>query len=113
MALKFLVTYHIPTHVMDKWQQLDAATREPQEKAVMMAWRQWASDHASAIVSTDGAGKTKLASSTGIADTRNDIVVCSIVQADSHDAAARLFEGHPHLTIPEATIQIMELRSMQ
>ena len=32
-----------------------------------------------------------------------------IVQAESHDAAARLFENHPHFTIfPGDSIEIME-----
>jgi len=33
------------------------------------------------------------------------------VEADSHDAAANTFKGHPHLQIPRASIEIMEIRS--
>ena len=33
------------------------------------------------------------------------------VEADSHDEAAKLFKDHPHLQIPQATIEIMEVRS--
>ena len=29
-----------------------------------------------------------------------------------HDAAAKTFVGHPHLQIPQATIEIMELNQM-
>ncbi len=113
MSSRFLVTYHIPTHVMDGWMKLDAATRQPQEEAVMTAWQKWEAEHAAFLVSTEGAGKTRLANAGGIAPVRNDVVVCSIVQADSHDAAAEIFKNHPHFTIPEASIQIMELKSMR
>ena len=36
----------------------------------------------------------------------------AIVQAESHDAAAAAFKGHPHLQIPEAAIEIMELNAL-
>lgn len=113
MQSKFLVTYHIPTQVMDDWMKLDTATRQPQEQAVMVAWQKWDAEHATHLISTEGAGKTKLANANGISSTRNDVVVCSIVQADSHDAAAEMFKNHPHLTIPEASIQIMELKALR
>ena len=34
----------------------------------------------------------------------------SIVEAASHEDAAKSFENHPHLQIPQASIQIMEIR---
>jgi hypothetical protein len=36
----------------------------------------------------------------------------SIVRAESHEAAAKAFEGHPHFQIPQASIEITELRPM-
>jgi len=33
----------------------------------------------------------------------------AIVDAESHDAAARAFEGHPHFGIPRASIEVMQL----
>ena len=33
----------------------------------------------------------------------------AIVDAESHDAAARAFEGHPHFGIPQASIEVMQL----
>jgi hypothetical protein len=32
----------------------------------------------------------------------------SIVEAESHEAAAKIFENHPHLGIPQASIEVME-----
>jgi hypothetical protein len=36
----------------------------------------------------------------------------SFVEAESHDAAARIFENHPHLQIPQSSIEIMHVRPM-
>ena len=35
-----------------------------------------------------------------------------IVDAESHDAAAKSFERHPHLQIPESSIEIMEIHAL-
>lgn len=58
-------------------------------------------------------GKTKRISRQGIADTKSNIVAYVIVQADSHEAAARLFEKHPHFTIfPGDSVEVMECLPM-
>jgi hypothetical protein len=36
----------------------------------------------------------------------------TIVQADSHEAASKLFEDHPHLGIPSASIEVMEIHAL-
>ena len=53
-------------------------------------------------------GKTKKVSELGIEDITNLMSVYSIVRADSHDAAAKLFENHPHFTIfPGDSVEVM------
>ena len=59
-----------------------------------------------------GAGKTKLVNAQGTSDTKNDIIMYSVVEAESHAAAAKSFEGHPHLQIPQSSIEVMEIRSL-
>lgn len=39
-------------------------------------------------------GKTKAVSESGIADASNEIGAFLVVRAASHEAAAKLFEGH-------------------
>jgi hypothetical protein len=34
------------------------------------------------------------------------------VEAASHEEAAKSFENHPHLQIPQSSIQVMEIRPM-
>jgi hypothetical protein len=44
----------------------------------------------------------------GIEDTSNEMGAYMVVRADSHEAAAKLFEGHPHFTIfPGERVEIM------
>jgi len=60
-----------------------------------------------------GVGKTKLVNNQGTFDTKNDIMLYSLVEAESHEAAAKSFEGHPHLQIPQSSIEVMEIHSLQ
>ena len=70
-------------------------------------------DHSKIFADTGaGVGKTKRVTGQGTADTRNDIMLYAVVEAESHDAAARSFEGHPHLQIPQSSIEIMEINPL-
>ncbi len=59
-----------------------------------------------------GVGKTKRVTGEGTADTRNDIMLYAIAEAESHDAAAKTFKDHPHLQIPQASIEVMEINPL-
>lgn len=76
----------------------------------MQAWQEWGERHAGAIVDGGGPlGRTKKASAAGVADTRNSMTGYVIVEADSHEAAVRMFEGHPHFSIfPGDSVEVME-----
>lgn len=53
-------------------------------------------------------GKTKKVTERGVEDVANEIGAFTIVRAELHEAAARLFEKHPHFTIfPGKSIEIM------
>ena len=109
---KFLVLYLIPAAVMDDWMKTDPAVRQAAEQEMREAWGKWMGEHAGMILSSEAGGKTKRVTAGGVSDTRNDIILCSYVEADSHEAAARAFENHPHLQIPQASIEIMAVRPM-
>ena len=56
------------------------------------------------------AGKTKRVDGKGASSTKNGVGGYSIVQAQSHSAAAKLFgKDHPHLQMPGAWIEIVEI----
>ena len=80
----------------------------------MAAWGDWATRNATKIVDHGAPlGRTKRVSSSGISDTTNLLVAYAIVQADSHEEAARLFDGHPHFAVfPGEAVEIMEILPM-
>lgn len=104
---KFLVLYRAPISVLEEWAAVDAETRKVTEEKMRNEWQAWATTNATHIKETAGAGKTKHVTSEGATDTNNDIMLYSIVEAASHEAAAALFAGHPHLQIPGASIDVM------
>jgi hypothetical protein len=91
------------------WQALPEADRKKKEQDGMHAWQAWMVKHASVIVAEGGPlGKTKRASAGGITDVSNNFGAFTVVRADSHEAAARLFDKHPHFSIfPGEAIEIM------
>ncbi len=109
---KFLVLYLIPASVMADWAKTDPTTRQAEEAKMKAEWEKWMSEHAKMIISTEAGGKTKRVSSSGVSDTKNDIMLCSFVEAESHEAAAKAFENHPHLQIPQSSIEVMYVRPM-
>ena len=110
---KFMVLYLIPASVMADWAKTDPTTRQAEEKKMHAAWEGWMKEHGKMIISTEAGGKTKRVTTSGVSDTKNDIVLCSFVEAESHEMAAKAFEGHPHLQIPQSSIEVMYVRPME
>jgi hypothetical protein len=92
------------------WDTLDEKQRKELQAKGMKAWMDWGTKNAAAIVDQGAPlGKTKRASKQGIADFKNGLTGYVIVQAESHAAAAKLFENHPHFTVfPGDSVEIME-----
>jgi len=91
------------------WDALPENDRRAREREGIAAWKAWVERHQNAIVAMGGPlGKTKKVSERGIDDTSNNIGAFTVVRAESHEAAAKLFEGHPHFTIfPGDSVEIM------
>src|SRR5688572_30201764 len=94
-----------------RWNELPDAKRQELEAAGMKAWADWAATHAAAIVEQGGPlGKTKRCAADGVTTVVNQMVGYTVVRAETHDAAARIFEGHPHYSIfPGDSVEIMEV----
>jgi hypothetical protein len=92
------------------WNRLDESARNERIAKGMQAWHDWGARHASAIVDQGGPlGKTKRAAADGVSDVRNAVTGYVLVRAESHDAAAKMFVGHPHFAIfPGDSVEIME-----
>ena len=91
------------------WNALPEAERRAKEQQGMAAWKAWVEKHQAAIVAMGGPlGKTKKVDASGVADISNEMGAFTVVRAVSHEAAAKMFENHPHFTIfPGETIEIM------
>jgi hypothetical protein len=109
---KFIVLYLAPASVLADWAKTDPEIRKATEQKMQAEWRKWMGDHAKMILLTEAGGKTKRVTASGISDTKNDIMLYSFVEAESHEAAAKLFEHHPHLQIPQSSIEVMEARAL-
>jgi hypothetical protein len=84
--------------------------RKANDRKGMEGWMTWAQTHAKSIVAEGGPlGKTKRVTKDGIADVRNNLGAYTIVEAESQDAAAKMFIDHPHFSIfPGDGVEIME-----
>ena len=109
---KFIALYLAPASVLADWAKTDPGVRKPAEQKMQAEWRKWMGDHAKMIPLTEAGGKTKRVTASGVSDTKNDIILCSFVEAESHEAAAKAFENHPHLQIPQSSIGVMYVRPM-
>jgi hypothetical protein len=109
---RFLAIYIGTEAALEKaqWKKLDEEKRKELEASGIKAWMEWGMANSAAIVDQGSPlGKTKRASPQGITDTKNSMTGYVIVQADSQEAAAKLFENHPHFTIfPGDSVEIME-----
>ena len=94
---------------MASWLALPEAERRAKEQQGIAAWKAWVEKHQSSLVELGGPlGKTKRVDSSGIADISNELGAFTVVRAASHEAAAKLFENHPHFSIfPGERIEIM------
>jgi hypothetical protein len=93
-----------------KWKQMDEEKRKARDAEGLQAWMEWGTANATAIVDQGSPlGKTKRASPQGISDIKNNMTGYVIVEAESLQAAAKLFENHPHFSIfPGDSVEIME-----
>ena len=108
---KFMVLYMASGADFEK--MMKSSTPE-QHKKGMDAWMKWMNANKTSIVEGGAPlGKTKRVDSNGASNTKNEIGGYSVVQAPSHDAAAKLFDkDHPHLQMPGAWIEIVEVMPM-
>lgn len=107
---KFLAVYIGTEASSKKWDALDEKTRAQREKEGMQAWHGWMEKNKSAIVGFGSPlGTTKKVGPAGITDISNNLCGFTIVQAESHEAAAKLFQDHPHFAVfPGDSVEIME-----
>ncbi|KYG23732.1 hypothetical protein SE92_28685 [Bradyrhizobium sp. AT1] len=91
------------------WNALSEAERKAKEQEGIAAWKGWVEKHQGAIQAMGGPlGKTKQVDGKGVADIANEMGAFTVIRAASHEAAAKMFENHPHFAIfPGERVEIM------
>jgi hypothetical protein len=109
----FMAVYTGTTAARERsgWDAASEADRNARIEKGLKAWHDWGETHKASIVTNGGPlGKTKRTGLNGVTDITNNLAGWIVVQAESHEAAAKLFEGHPHFTIfPGEAVEIMEV----
>ncbi len=94
---------------MAAWNALPEPERQKKAQEGIAAWHAWVEKHQQAIVTMGGPlGRTKKISASGIEDISNALSGFTVVSAESHEAAAKLFENHPHFAhFPGDSVEVM------
>jgi len=107
---QYLAIFCGSSEALENYRKLPEAEQKASQQRGMEAWMQWALAHKGDIVNTGSPlGKTKKISKKGIEDIRNELGAWCVVQAESHEEAAKMFVDHPHFTIfPGDRVEVME-----
>ena len=109
---KYIVLYCAPAAALEAWMQQPEEVRKADEEKMKGEWDAWMSAHGANLKETAGAGKTKRVTAEGTADVKNDVMMYSMVEGESTEAVAKMFEGHPHFGIPGGWIDVMPANAL-
>jgi len=106
---KFLAIYTMKHEDFERFRSLSKAEQDAIDAEGIPKWMAWEERNAAAIVSRGGmVGKTTRVTREGISPAANAICGYLIVEAETAEAAARLFQDHPHITVfPGDGVDIM------
>ncbi len=103
---KFIAMYGAPVGTYDEMMKNPDPAKQ---KEGMDAWGAWMEKHKASFamdVNTP-VGKNKRVTADGIKDMRNEITGICIVEAESHEDAAKIFADNPELKTPGAYVDVL------
>lgn len=107
---KFLALYRMDMAAMKK---MMTETSKEERDAGMAEWGMWMKKHAAEFADMGGpTGKATQVMPAGSKEESNDIGGYSIVQAESKESAAAMMADNPHMKMPGAVVELMEVVSM-
>ena len=101
----YVVLYNAPVSASEQMENNDPEMAA----AVMQAWNDWSAKVGGGMVDLGtplGNGRRVTAGGSG--DTDTEVAGYSILSADDVDSAVALLDGHPHLQMPGASIEVHE-----
>lgn len=114
---RFLALYIGSVSSAEKEEWKSKVSEEKQkslQKEGIEAWGNWVSRHKESVKDYGAPlGETMVASRDGVGKKENKIVSYVIVEAETLEEAAKMFENHPHFTVfPGDSVEIMECLEM-
>ncbi len=111
---KFVVMYRVPVETMEQWKK----NTSPEEMkaqgeklgAEMMAWTQ--KNQKNIVDNGLPLGKNTRMTVDGAKPETNDLNYYCIVEAETVDDVVAMFKDNPHVQIPSAYLDIMEVPHM-
>lgn len=106
---RFLAVYTMRSENVARFRAMPKAEQDAVDAVGVKQWMDWEEANAASFPEKGGmVGKTLRVTKDGIAKAQNDICGYVVVKAESIEAAAKLFENHPHITIfPGDGVDIM------
>ena len=104
---KFMILYRAPAGARE---QMATATPE-QQQAGFDAWRAWAAkvDYAISDLGSPLAHNSHVGAGAALADEITGYSILDTGAASSSDEVATILDGHPHLAMPGASIEVLEI----
>lgn len=108
---RFLAVYTLQPEDLVKFRAMPKAEQDRIDAEGVPLWKEWEKKHEGSIADGGGmVGKTLRVSRSGTAPATNTICGYLIVEAETIEAAAAIFEGHPHITLfPGDAVDLMPL----
>lgn len=93
-----------------KLEEMQKNTNPEQMKVMLESWKQWIAAHQASLVEVGAPlGKTMRATKDGVTSVKNEINGYSVVQAESHEEAAKIFLDNPQImATPGAYVDVLE-----
>lgn len=106
---RFLAIYTLQPEDLAKFRAMPKAEQDRIDAEGIALWKEWEAQYAAAFADPGGmVGKTLRVTRSGIAPATNAICGYMVVEAETIEAAAKIFEHHPHIgPFPGEAIDIM------
>lgn len=106
---RFLAVYTMKPENLAQFRSMPKAQQDSVDAIGLQRWGEWEKQNAASLLDRGGmVGKTTRVTRDGTTSAVNHFCGYVIVEAETVEAAARLFEGHPHFTVfPGDGVDIM------
>jgi hypothetical protein len=108
---RFLAVYTMNPEDLARFRAMPKSEQDAIDAVGIKQWMDWEEKHAAFFADRGGmVGKTKRVTKDGVADVVNPLCGYIVVEAESIEAAARMFENHPHFSVfPGDGVDIMPI----